>query len=163
MVLSLPAAEVQRLTGRSLKTIGVRRVRLKRMGFKVTDQRASDWRTKVGRSRWTPDADELVRQLHPREVAKRLGVSESAAVRRRAALGLPPIPRRRKPPRTTPKRIIRKWTADEIEIALALPPVEAQKRLRGRTLSAIHTLRCLRKRRGRQFKGYRPGRKRGQR
>ena len=41
-VLSLPSAEVHRLTGRSLKTIGVRPVRLKRMGFsgsRPADQR----------------------------------------------------------------------------------------------------------------------------
>ena len=148
ILTTLPVAEVERLTGRTMSSIIARRVEMKRRGELIADQRTCAERLKVGRSVWTHEADELVRQLHPREVAQRLGVSISAAVRRRAALGLPPIGRRRKPPRTTPKRVVRKWTKKEIRLVLDLPPDEAEDALPNRSASAIHTLRCRLRRKG---------------
>jgi hypothetical protein len=151
ILATLPPAEVQRLTGRTMPSIIARRVKLKRKGELIADWRTSAERVKVGRSVWTPVADELVRRLRPIEVARLVGTTSASVQRRRTALGLPPIGKLRKPPRTTPKRDVRKWTQAELQIALKLPPKEAVMQLPGRTESAIDAVRFQRKRRGVKF------------
>ena len=147
MLARMTPAEVSAATGRSLKNIGVRRVKLKRKGASLPDLRRTNKRVEVGRSVWTPEADDLVHRLRPFEVALLLGVSPATARRRREALGLPPIGRRRLP-RRAKHRFIRKWTNAEIEIVLTLPPDEALEQLPRRSASALHTLRCRLRRQG---------------
>lgn len=140
MLATMTPGEIHKATGRSLKAIGKRRVKLKRKGAKLPDLRRSEQRTNIGRSIWTPEADELVHRLRPFEVARLLGVSKATARRRRASLGLPPVGRHRKPPRA--KRPKARWTEAEVLIVLTLPPDEAEAKLPRRSASAIHTLRC---------------------
>lgn len=66
------------------------------------------------------------------------------------------------PARQPSQRKRSKWTAAELKIAFSLRPLDALKKLPGRTLSAIHTVRCLRKRSGAKLKAYKPGRPKGE-
>jgi len=163
MLATLPVVEVQRRTGRTIQSIITRRCRLKRQGVEIADQRTSAEKGKVGKSVWTPAADNLVRKHRPFIAAHKLGVSDATVHRRRRALGLPPIgypPRKPKPPRKRPP--LKRWSKAELQIALSMPPREAVKRLPGRSLSAIETVRCLRKRAGVKFDPAKPpGRPRG--
>jgi hypothetical protein len=153
MIAKLPPAEVSRRTGRSLKSIGKRRVMLKRRGHQLPDLRFTDARLRFGRSVWTPAVDKLVRQHRPYIVARKLGVSPATVARRRAALGMPPIGQHRVPKKPRVRDAYRKWTKRELDIALSLPPRESVKLLPGRSKTAIETVRCLRKRAGLKVNG----------
>jgi len=86
-----PLAVAAKMTGRSVSAIIARRVRLRRNGEPLPDHRTSAERLKLGRSVWTPEADELLRQLRPYIVARMLGVLPETVRNRRKALGLPPV------------------------------------------------------------------------
>ena len=88
-----------------------------RRQYGQAEDSAVSWQ-RFGKAMWTAEADELVHRLRPREVARLLGVSNAAAQRRRAALGLPPIGHRRLPPRVK-RRHLRKWTMAEIVLTLS--------------------------------------------
>lgn len=141
MLAMMTPAEIHKATGRSLKAIGNRRVKLNRKGAKLPDLRTSEQRTRLGKAFWTADADDLVHRLRPYQAAKLIGVSEAAVHRRRKALGLPLIGPQRKPkPQAT--RHVRPWTEAEVLVVVTLTPDEVIEQLPHRTALAIHTLRC---------------------
>jgi hypothetical protein len=161
MLATLNVVEVQRRTGRTMGSIIARRVRLKKRGVAILDQRGSSFKLLVGKSVWTPAADELVRTLRPYLVARKLGVTTATAIRRRATLGMPPIGRHRVPKKPRVRPFLKRWTKHELLIALSMPPREAVKRLPGRSLSAIHAVRNMRKRRGVKFTAAKRGAPKG--
>lgn len=57
LLASLPVTEVLKRTSRSMPSIIARRVRLKKQGVPIADQRTSAEKLKVGKSVWTPAAD----------------------------------------------------------------------------------------------------------
>jgi hypothetical protein len=147
MLATLSPDEVQRLTGRSKRAIVARRVKLKQKGVKLPDLRTSEQRTRLGRAVWTAEADDLVHRHPPHQAAALIGVSRAAVHRRRKALGLPLIIQQRKP-KPPARRVLRPWTEAEILLLVNLTPDEAVEQLPHRTVSAIHTQRCLLRRRG---------------
>jgi len=82
---------------------------------------------------WTPEEDELVRTLLPREVARKTRRSLGGVRRRRITLGLPPLV----PP----------WTASEDEIVRKHRPADAAART-GRTRNAVYARRQALRRAG---------------
>jgi hypothetical protein len=79
----------------------------------------------MGGRLWTPEEDDLVRALPPREAARRTGRSLKAVYDRRHVFDLAPAGR---------------WTPAEDDLVRTLPAKEAARRT-GRTLQAVYERR----------------------
>ena len=83
---------------------------------------------------WTSELIELLRDLPARQMAKKYGVSKSAALRKRKKLGIPI------PPRTDQIR----WTPDMIALLGTMSDAALSRKL-GISVDAVWTMRRARK------------------